>query len=502
MCNPGELNLSAASSQSRVSSMPNHCRANVISTRMRRCRPRSINQTNPRNRQLRSYKIFLTVVTLLCCLCVSVSPQNSAPRGIRPEPPVGKGVVALRAARLIDGTGAAPIKNAVVIVTDNNITAVGEANSVRIPSGARVIDLGDVTLLPGFIDAHTHLVGRVLGDPEGDTASVKDYESFAAILSVRHARDTLMAGFTSVRNVGAAGRFDDMALRKAINEGWTPGPRMETAGHAIGITGGHCDENGFRPGVVQLGPIDGVADGPEQIRQAVRLQIKYGADVIKTCATGGVLSEGDAVGATQYSFEELKALVDEANKLDRKVAAHAHGTEGIKLAVRAGVSSIEHGSFLDEEGAHMMVERGTFLVPTLLAAETVERAAKTGVLKGLRAEKALAAAAAVRRSIRLAVANKIQIALGTDAGVIVHGTNAREFVLMVEWGGMTPMESIMAGTINGAKLLEWEGQIGTLKPGYLADIIAVPGNPLDDISALQHVDFVMKGGAVYKRQGP
>ena len=447
---------------------------------------------------MRNYKIFLAAVTLFC-LCVSVWPQNSGPIGIRPQPPEGKGVVALRAARLIDGTGAAPIKNAVVIVTDSKITAVGEANSVRIPSGAKVIDLGDVTLLPGFIDAHTHLIGRVLGDPDGDMAAVKDYDSFGAMLGVLHARDTLMAGFTSVRNVGASGRFDDMALRKAINEGWTPGPRMESAGHAIGITGGHCDENGFRPGVAEQTPMDGVADGPEQIRLAVRLQIKYGADVIKTCATGGVLSEGDAVGATQYSFEELKALVDEANKLDRKVAAHAHGTEGIKLAVRAGVSSIEHGSFLDEEGARMMVERGTFLVPTLSAAEAVERAAKTGVLKGLRAEKALAAAAAVRRSIKLAVANKIQIALGTDAGVIPHGTNAREFFLMCDWGGMTPMESIMAGTTGGAKLLGWDKNLGSLTPGKWADIVAVSGDPLKDIHNMEKVVFVMKNGMVYRR---
>ncbi len=360
---------------------------------------------------MRNFKLILTALILLSCLCVSGLPQNPAPIGIRPEPPEGKGVVALRAARLIDGTGAAPINNAIVIVSNNRITAVGDANSVRVPAGVKVINLGDVTLLPGFIDAHTHLIGRVLGDPDGDTAVVRDYQSFGAILGVLHARDTLMAGFTSVRNVGASGPFDDMALRKAINEGWTIGPRMESAGHAIGITGGHCDENGFRPGLLPLGPIDGVANGPEEIRAAVRYQIKYGADVIKTCATGGVLSEGDAVGATQYSFEELKALVDEANKLDRKVAAHAHGTEGIKLAVRAGVSSIEHGSFLDEEGARMMAERGTFLVPTMMAGEFVEKAAKTGVLKGLRAEKALAAAAAIRHAIKLAVDNKIQIAL-------------------------------------------------------------------------------------------
>lgn len=441
---------------------------------------------------------LLLALLLIGCFYISALPQN--PSGlIRPVPPEGKGVVVLKAARLIDGTGAPAIGNAVIVITDNKISSVGEAGSVSIPAGAKVIDLGDVTLLPGFIDAHTHLIGRVLGDPDGDMSLVKDYESFGAMLGVIHARDTLLAGFTSVRNVGAAGRFDDMALRKAINEGWTPGPRMETAGHALGITGGHCDENGFRPGLLDPGIADGVANGPEQIRAAVRYQIKYGADVIKTCATGGVLSEGDAVGATQYSFEELKALVDEANKLDRKVAAHAHGTEGIKLAVRAGVSSIEHGSFLDEEGARMMKERGTFLVPTLSAGEAVEKAAKSGVLNGLRAEKALAAGAAMRHAIKLAVANKIQIALGTDAGVIPHGTNAHEFVLLVEWGGMSNMEAINAGTLNAAKLLGWDKNLGSLTAGKWADIVAVSGDPLKDIHNMQKVGFVMKNGVIYKQ---
>jgi imidazolonepropionase-like amidohydrolase len=440
-----------------------------------------------------------TTLMLIALFVGIITAQTPTPIGIRPQSPEGKGVLALKAARLIDGTGAPAINNAVIIVTDNKITAVGDASSVRVPADARIIDLGDVTLLPGFIDAHTHLIGRVLGDPEGDASVVRDYESFGAILGVVHARDTLMAGFTSVRNVGAQGNFDDMALRKAINEGWIVGPRMESAGHAIGITGGHCDENGFRPGLVNLGPIDGVADGPEQIRQAVRLQIKYGADVIKTCATGGVLSEGDAVGATQYSFEELKALVDEAKKLDRKVAAHAHGTEGIKIATRAGVSSIEHGSFLDEEGATLMGQRGTFLVPTLSAAEAVERAAKNGVLKGLRAEKALAAAAAARHATKIALAAKVQIALGTDAGVIPHGTNAREFFLMVDWGGLTNMQSIQAGTLNGAKLLGWDKNLGSVTTGKWADIVAVSGDPLKDIHAMEKVVFVMKNGAVYKQ---
>jgi len=441
-------------------------------------------------------KFKLLFVTLGLIVCLNTAALSQTPQ-IVPDPPVGKGTVVLKAARLIDGTGGAVINNAVVVVTDNKIVAVGASGSVNVPADAKIIDLGNTTLLPGFIDAHTHLIGRVLGDPDNQTSIVKDYESFPAILSVQNARITLMAGFTSVRNVGASGRFDDMALRKAINEGWTAGPRMETAGHALGIRGGHCDENGFRPGLLDPGIEDGVADGPEQIRAAVRYQIKYGADVIKTCATGGVLSEGDAVGATQYSFEELKALVEEANKLERKVAAHAHGTEGIKLAVRAGVSSIEHGSFLDEEGADLMKQHGTFLVPTLSAAEAVERAAKSGVLKGLRAQKALAAAASIRRAIKIATAKKVQIALGTDAGVIPHGTNAREFVLMVEWGGMSNMDAIIAGTLNGARLLGWDKNLGSLQTGKWADIVAVSGDPLADIHAMQNVVFVMKNGVVY-----
>lgn len=445
---------------------------------------------------MRNLKRLSVAVVLLSSLCLSVLSQTQS--RITPEPPVGKGTVVLKAARLIDGTGAAPINNAVLVVTDNEITGVGPAGSVRIPANARMIDLGDVTLMPGFIDAHTHLIGRTLGDPAGDNALVRDFESFGAILSVQNARATLMAGFTTVRNVGA-GQFDDLALRKAIDEGWTPGPRMITAGHSIGIRGGHCDENGFRPGMFDPGIEEGIADGPDQVRAAVRYQIKYGASVIKTCATGGVLSEGTAVGATQYTFEELKAMVEEANKLERKVAAHAHGTEGIKIAVRAGVSSIEHGSFMDEEGARLMRERGTYLVATLSAAEGVERAAKNGVLKGLRAEKALAAAAAVRKAIKLAVANRVQMAMGSDSGVIPHGANGREFVLLVQWGGMSNMDAIVAGTSSNAKLLGWEKNVGSLTPGKWADVVAVAGDPLREIENMQKVVFVMKNGVVYRR---
>jgi imidazolonepropionase-like amidohydrolase len=447
---------------------------------------------------VRSYKRLFATLALLFCFGISALPQNQPRPGITPQPPEGQGVVVLKAARLIDGTGAPAINNAIVIVTDNKITAVGDARSVRVPSGAKVIDLGNATLLPGFIDAHTHLIGRVLGDPEGENSAVRDYAAFGAILGVNHARETLMAGFTGVRNVGASGPFNDVALRKAIDEGWVPGPRMQTAGHSLGITGGHCDTNGYRPGIVDRGIEDGIANGPDEIRAAVRYQVKYGADVIKTCATGGVLSEVAAVGTTQYSFEEMKALVDEAAQHERKVAAHAHGTEGIKIATRAGVASIEHGSFLDEEGARLMKERGTYLVPTLMAGEAVERAAKNGVLKGLRAQKALAAAAAMRRAIKLAVANGVPIAFGTDSGVIPHGTNAREFFLLVDWGGMSNMDAIVT-TLNSAKLLGWDKNLGSLTVGKWADIVAVSGDPLKDIKAMEKVTFVMKNGVVYRK---
>lgn len=443
---------------------------------------------------------IISVATSAFILCLTVLAQKGEkPVGqIRPVPAIGKGVVVLRAARLIDGTGKEPIDNAVIVITDEKISAVGAAGSVSIPTGARVVDLGDATLLPGFIDAHAHIIGRVLGDPEGNNAVVRDFESFGAILGVGNARDTLLSGFTTIRNVGAS-RFDDIALRKAINEGWIRGPRMQAGGHSLGITGGHCDTNAFRPGLLDRSIESGIANGPDEVRAAVRYQVKFGADVIKTCATAGVLSEGEgAVGTTQYSFEELQAMVEEATKLGVRVAAHAHGTEGIKIATRAGVSSIEHGSFLDEEGARLMAQRGTYLVPTLMAGEAVERAVKTGVLTGRRAEKALAAAAAMRRAIKIAVANEVPIALGTDSGVIPHGTNPREFALMVEWGGMTPMQAIVAGTLNGAKLLGWEDRIGSLGVGKFADIVAVAGDPLKDVKRLQEVLFVMKGGVIYK----
>jgi imidazolonepropionase-like amidohydrolase len=434
----------------------------------------------------------------IAAAALALAAAPAAAQGFQPTYPLhGSGTVVLKAARMIDGTGAAPVRDAVLVVTDDRIVAAGPASSVAVPAGARVYDLGDATLLPGFIDAHVHLVGRTLGDPGADMAAVRDLDAFAPIISVENARKTLMAGFTSVRNVGAPA-FGDLALRQAIDGGYVVGPRIQGAGHAIGITGGHCDENGFRPGIAEGDYRTGIANGVEEVRAAVRYQAKYGADVIKTCATGGVLSEGDAVGVPQYTFEELKAMVDEATKLERRVAAHAHGAEGIKIAVRAGVASIEHGSFLDEEGATLMAARGTYLVPTLSAGEAADRAATAGVLTGLRAQKAHAAATAMRHAIRIAMAHRVPIALGTDAGVGQHGANGHEFSLMVEWGGMTPMQAIQAGTLSAARLLGWDARLGSLAAGKLADVVAVPGDPTADVHRLEHPVFVMKNGVVYR----
>ncbi|MEX1050540.1 MAG: amidohydrolase family protein, partial [Gemmatimonadales bacterium] len=296
-------------------------------------------------------------------------------------------VVAVRAGRLIDGTGAAPATNVVILIRNDRIVEVGP--NVRIPRGAETIDLSAYTVLPGFIDAHTHLTGLVLGEPGWENSAMREGVADGALRGAKHARQTVMAGFTTVRNVGAGG-FADVALRNAINRGDIPGPRMQVAGHSLGVTGGHCDRNGFLPELESmLGFETGQADGPEMIRRSIRYQVKFGADVIKICATGGVLSEGDSVGVQQYTAEEMRAVVETAHMLERRVAAHAHGNAGIRAAVAAGVHSIDHGSILDAETVQMMVDRGTYLVPTLLAAETVEELAQSGRLTGERADKAL-----------------------------------------------------------------------------------------------------------------
>ena len=409
-------------------------------------------------------------------------------------------VTAIRAGTLIDGSGAAPIKNAVILVQGDRITAVG--SNVPVPVGASVIDLSGATVLPGFIDAHVHLASHTIGDGDWQHAGLTDLPSQLALLGAAHAQQTLEAGFTTVRVVGSA-HFGDVALRNAINAGWIAGPRIVAAGISFGIRGGHCDEtNGLQPEALdhEGGVETGVADGVEEVRNAVRYMVKYGADVIKICATGGVLSLTDSAGVQQYTEEEMRAIVETATQLDRRVAAHAHGTAGIKAAVRAGVTSIEHGSILDAEAVTLMKQKGTWLVPTLLAGFTVESLATAGRLPPPIAAKALAIAPRIHASFKLALDAGVKIALGTDAGVMKHGTNAREFGLMVRYG-MTPMQAIVAGTSNGATLLGLERDIGTIAVGKRADIVAVGGDPLQNIQVLEHVDFVMKDGRVFKRDG-
>ena len=402
-------------------------------------------------------------------------------------------LVAIRAGTLIDGRGGAPVRNAVIVVRGDRIESVGTS----VPSGARVIDLSRQTVLPGFIDLHVHLSMRPIG--EGDWVNSGTRESIAddALFGARNAWLTLQAGFTTVRNVGARG-FADVSLRNAINAGIVPGPRMVTGGHSLGISGGHCDDNGYAAGVLrEPGPLEGIANGPDQIREAIRLQVKYGADVIKICATGGVLSQGTTVGTRQYEDEELAAVVRAAHFHDRRVAAHAHGAEGIIAASRAGVNSIEHGSFLTEEGARVMVEHGTYLVPTLMAGFMVGSDSGAARLPAWAASKGRAAWAASQQGIRRAVAAGVRIALGTDAGVFPHGTNGREFELLVQFGGLSPMQAIQAGTMSAATLLGWERTVGSVEAGKFADLVAVDGDPLANISLLQRPSFVMKGGEVF-----
>jgi len=428
--------------------------------------------------------------TLLACAvpCLPLAAQ---------QPPA---ITAIRAGTLIDGTGAGPVKNAVILIQNDRITAVGAG--LAIPQGATVIDLSAETVLPGFIDAHVHLVGRTIGDGDWQHARLTELPSELVLLGAAHAQETLEAGFTTVRNVGAPA-FGDIALRNAIDAGWVVGPRIVGAGILFGITGGHCDAtDGLVPGIYghEAGPAEGAADGVDEVRKAVRYMIKNGADVIKICATGGVLSPTDSAGLQQYSEEEMRAAVETAALLQRKVAAHAHGTAGIKAAVRAGVASIEHGSILDEEAVQLMKQHGTYLVPTLLAGYTAESLALARKLPPAIAAKALAIAPRMRSSFKLALDAGVKIALGTDAGVMQHGTNAREFELMVRYG-MRPTQAIQAGTLSGATLLGRDADVGSLEKGKLADIVAVRGDPLQDIATLQHVDFVMKGGAVFKRNG-
>lgn len=404
----------------------------------------------------------------------------------QPSAPAPQRVV-LRAARMLDVESGRIIRDARVVVEGDRIAAV---NPASLPAGVRVVDLGDVTLLPGLIDAHTHLTGEI--GPNMLLEPVMLTELDAAYKSVRNGRTTLMAGFTTVRDFGGA---VTVALGHAVDRGDVLAPRIVPSRNALGITGGHCDVTGYAPGILEQSVKDGVADGPWQVVEAVRYQIKHGAQVIKTCATAGVLSLEGPVGAQQYSYEELKAMVDEAARHGIKVAAHAHGTEGIKAAVRAGVASIEHGSMLDDEAIGLMKERGTYLVPTSYLADRINLAMLPAQIRR-KAEQVLPVA---RGSVRKAIAGGVKIAFGTDAAVFPHGENAKEFAVYVKLG-MTPLAALRTATVNAADLLG-KADRGVIAPGKLADLVAVPGNPLEDITVTERTQFVMLGGKIVKEAG-
>lgn len=397
------------------------------------------------------------------------------------EPPSAPTTV-LRADRMFDAVAGRVIEDAVVVVEDGHITAV---NPSTVPDDAREIDLGDVTLLPGFIDTHTHLSSEI--GPESFVEPVTATLADAAINSVKYGGRTVRAGFTTVRDFGGDAT---VALAEAVERGDVVAPRVVPSRNSLGITGGHCDVTGFAPGIAEGGPEEGVADGPWEVVEAVRYQIKHGARVIKTCATAGVLSMEGPVGAQQYSLEELEAMVEEASRHGVKVAAHAHGSDGILAAVQAGVASIEHGSVLTDEIMDLMVEKGTYLVPTTYLVDVIDLEVLPSLVRA-KAEEILPLA---RRSVRRAIEAGVPIAFGTDAGVYPHGQNAGEFSVYVRLG-MDEAEALRTATVHAADLLGTEDR-GRIEEGLLADLVAVPGNPLEDISVTEDVTFVMLGGRV------
>ncbi|HXV62864.1 MAG TPA: amidohydrolase family protein [Vicinamibacteria bacterium] len=394
----------------------------------------------------------------------------------------------LRAGRYLDVGAGRLVSPAVLVIEDERIRAI---NPSAIPSGVTSIDLGDATLLPGLIDVHTHL----LYDIEGDWVNqpVKETAADLALRGARNARRTLMAGFTTVRDLGASG-FADVALMRAIERGFVEGPRILPAGHALSITGGHCDVTGFAPGIVETSPHRGVADGVDEVLKAVRYQIKHGAKVIKVCATAGVLSFEGPVGALQYSLEELRAAAEETHRHGLKIAAHAHGTEGIIAASRAGIDSIEHNSIMTEEAARVIEENGTFVVPNIYLNDAIDLDALPPAIRA----KAEYLKPLVGESYRRALQLGLKIAFGTDAGVYPHGDNAKEFGYQVELG-QTPIGAIRSATVVASELLGLDDR-GRIAEGLLADIIAVDGNPLEDVRELERVTFVMLGGKVFKHE--
>jgi len=398
--------------------------------------------------------------------------------------------VIVRAGKILDVKSGKTLTNQTIVIEGDKIVSVG-ADTKATPSDT-VIDLSAATILPGLIDVHTHLTSNPQFGYEALGISVPR----EALIGAKNARITLDAGFTTVRNVGATA-YSDIALRDAINDGDVPGPHILASGPALGITGGHCDNN--------LLPFEyhaqeaGVADGVEGVQRKVREVIKYGADVIKFCATGGVLSKGDDPQASQYTLEEMKAIVADAHRLGRKVAAHAHGAQGILWASQAGVDSVEHGSYINEAAIAEMKKNGTYLVPTRYLGDWLaENMVKIGMPE-MYAKKEREILPIVDNNLKRAFASGVKVAFGTDAAVYPHGLNAREFAVYVRLG-MTPLQAIQTATVNAADLLGWSDKVGTLDAGKWADLIAVDGDPLQDVTTLQHVKFVMKGGAVIKNE--
>ncbi|MBC3909594.1 Xaa-Pro dipeptidase [Undibacterium umbellatum] len=422
---------------------------------------------------------------LISSLCLSSNFLHAADAPVLPE------TMAIKAGRVLDVETGKVLRDQLIVIEGERITAISPVATTAIPSHVKVIDLSRSTVLPGLIDAHTHLTSNPHqhGYSSLGTSGVR-----AALYGVRAARDTLNAGFTTVRDVGSES-FADVALRDAINDGDFPGPRILASGYALGIKGGHCDNNLLPAEYNEVAK--GVADGPWAARSKVREMAKYGADVIKICATGGVLSKGNSPGAQQYTLEEMQAIVQEAHKLGRKVAAHAHGASGISDAIRAGVDSVEHSSLIDEEGIKLAKQHGTWLVMDIYNDDYIlSEGEKAGFLpESLAKEKEIGQKQ--RDNFRAALKGGARMAFGSDAGVYPHGDNGKQFYYMVKYG-MTPMQAIQAATINAADLLGLKDKLGSIKVGKLADIIAVDADPLVDVTSLTKVSFVMKNGKVYK----
>jgi imidazolonepropionase-like amidohydrolase len=400
---------------------------------------------------------------------------------------------AVRCGKLLDVRSGRMLTDQVVVFEDGVITSVGAAASTPVPAGIQAVDLSSATCMPGFIDVHTHITSNPQDSGyKGLGVSIPR----RATIGVGNARKTLHAGFTTIRNVGADG-YTDVAVRDGVNAGEFEGPRMLVSGPPLGITGGHCDEN-LLPSEFHYKAL-GVADGPWEARAKVREVVKYGADVIKVCASGGVLSKGDSPGAPQYSLEELQAIVTEAHKLGRKVAAHAHGTQSIKDAINAGIDSVEHSSLIDDEGIRLAKEHGTYLVFDIYNDDYIlGMGEKNGVLPESM-EKERKIGRTQRENFRKAFQAGAKMAYGTDAGVYPNGDNAKQFAKMVEWG-MKPIDAIQAATVNAADLIGWADKVGAIEKGHFADIVAIKGDPLADVKLLENVQFVMKNGDVVKNQ--